>query len=191
MLVRFFSLIAVLVIASGCGLKAQTYVMNKERVGIEKGTGNAGYLSGTPVYVEPTQKTRKVYILEITKSIPESEAKKIEQELSTTTTTNVESPVSSAPVAEEPVHHQTPKIVIPAIEDDEAKDVKVSVQKVAVGPTEAVTYTVQKDDTLQKIAKKYYGSYAGWLKIYNANKAKIKNPNLLKSGTVITIPAVK
>ena len=67
----------------------------------------------------------------------------------------------------------------------------IKAEKIMTGPTEATTYTVLKDDTLQKIAKKYYGSYGAWMKIYKANKEKIKNPNLLKAGTVLTIPAVK
>ena len=56
---------------------------------------------------------------------------------------------------------------------------------------QASTYTVQKDDTLQKISKKLFGSYGKWYKIYEANKNKIKNPNLLKPGMVLTIPAIK
>ncbi len=52
-------------------------------------------------------------------------------------------------------------------------------------------YTVQKDDTLQKISKKLYGSYGKWTKIYDANKDKIKDPNFLKAGVVLTIPALE
>ena len=59
------------------------------------------------------------------------------------------------------------------------------------GSVQAATYTVQKDDTLQKISKKVFGSYGKWYKIYEANKEKIKNPNVLKPGTVLTIPTVK
>ena len=59
------------------------------------------------------------------------------------------------------------------------------------GNMQAQTYTVQKDDTLQKISKKLFGTYGKWYKIYEANKDKIKNPNILKPGTVLTIPAIK
>ena len=52
-------------------------------------------------------------------------------------------------------------------------------------------YTVMKDDTLQKISKKVYGSHGKWTKIYDANKDKIKNPNFVKPGTVITIPPLE
>ena len=191
MLLRLLS-VMLLVFAAGCGLKdikADTYVMTKSRVDIEKGGGNAGYLMGEARYMEPARKTRKVYILEVTKALPEGEVKKIQQEVTMTSSTKVESivPASqdlSAPV--EPNHGNVNRIVIPAIEDASSDHLQE-----LTGPTEAITYTVQKDDTLQKIAKRVYGSYGAWLKIYNANKEKIKNPNLLKPGTVITIPAAK
>lgn len=50
------------------------------------------------------------------------------------------------------------------------------------------TYTVKKGDTLWGIAKKYYGNGAKYTQIYNANKDKIKNPNLIYPGQVFTIP---
>lgn len=50
-------------------------------------------------------------------------------------------------------------------------------------------YTVKKGDTLWAIAKKYYGSGAKYPKIVAANKNKIKNPNLIHIGWVLTIPA--
>ncbi len=174
MLTKLLSFLVLVAFAAGCGIKAQTYVMTKDRVGIEKGTGNAGYLAGTPQYIEPVEKTRQVYVLELSKAVPESEVKKIEQQTAVKASSDTE---TSAPAHTE---EESNKIVI-------TPDQSAS----SVGPTEAVTYTVQKDDTLQKIAKKYYGSYGKWIKIYKANKDKIKNPNLLRSGTVITIPAAK
>lgn len=50
------------------------------------------------------------------------------------------------------------------------------------------TYSVKKGDTLWGIAKKYYGNGAKYPTIYNANKDKIKNPNLIYVGQVFTIP---
>ena len=57
-------------------------------------------------------------------------------------------------------------------------------------PTTNKTYTVQKGDCLWNIAKKFYGNGAKYTVIYNANKDKIKNPNLIYPGQVLTIPAV-
>ena len=54
----------------------------------------------------------------------------------------------------------------------------------------ATTYTVKKGDSLWKIAKKYYGNGSKYTKIYEANKSKIKNPNLIYPGQVFTIPGV-
>lgn len=50
------------------------------------------------------------------------------------------------------------------------------------------TYTVKSGDCLWKIAKQFYGNGADFMKIYNANKDKISNPNLIYAGQVLTIP---
>ena len=50
------------------------------------------------------------------------------------------------------------------------------------------TYTVKKGDNLWNIAKKHYGKGSQYTKIYNANKDKIKNPNLIYPGQVLVIP---
>ena len=50
------------------------------------------------------------------------------------------------------------------------------------------TYVVVKGDTLWAIAKKYYGSGNQYNKIYNANRDKIKNPNLIYPGQKLVIP---
>ncbi len=51
-----------------------------------------------------------------------------------------------------------------------------------------VQYTVEKDDTLQKISQKFYNSYSKWTRIYEANKSAIPDPDRIKSGTVLQIP---
>ena len=50
------------------------------------------------------------------------------------------------------------------------------------------TYTVKRGDTLWGIAKKYYGNGAEYSRIFNANRDKIKNPNLIYPGQVLTVP---
>lgn len=50
------------------------------------------------------------------------------------------------------------------------------------------TYTIKKDDTLWGLAVKYYGNGAKFMKIYNANRDVIKNPNKLTVGQKIKIP---
>lgn len=52
----------------------------------------------------------------------------------------------------------------------------------------AKTYKVVRGDCLWNIAKKFYGNGSQYPKIFNANKGKIKNPNLIYPGQVLTIP---
>ncbi|MBI4981697.1 MAG: LysM peptidoglycan-binding domain-containing protein [Candidatus Omnitrophica bacterium] len=49
-------------------------------------------------------------------------------------------------------------------------------------------YTVQKNDTLQKISKKFYGTTRKWTKIYDANKEFLKSPDRVRPGQVLNIP---
>ena len=58
-----------------------------------------------------------------------------------------------------------------------------------VNPKSNGTHVVQPGDTLWAIAKKYYGNGNQYTKIYNANKDKIKNPNLIYPGQKLVIPA--
>ncbi|RXI50198.1 hypothetical protein DP124_12065 [Clostridium tetani] len=50
------------------------------------------------------------------------------------------------------------------------------------------TYIVKKGDCLWNIARNYYGNGTLYTKIYNANKSKIKNKNLIYPGQVFIIP---
>jgi nucleoid-associated protein YgaU len=65
------------------------------------------------------------------------------------------------------------------------------VEKPAVVAALPQDYVVEKDDTLQKISKKVYGSYSKWTKIYDANRDVIKDPNFLKAGVTLKIPVLE
>ena len=52
----------------------------------------------------------------------------------------------------------------------------------------ASKYTVQENDTLWGIAAKYLGSSSQYKALFNANKDNVSDPNVLKPGTVLTIP---
>ena len=54
---------------------------------------------------------------------------------------------------------------------------------------QTATYTVKAGDCLWNIAKKQLGDGADYTKIYNLNKDKIKNPNLIYPGQVLTLPS--
>ena len=50
------------------------------------------------------------------------------------------------------------------------------------------SYTVQKGDSLSKIAKREYGDAQQWRRIYDANRDLIQNPDLIYPGQVFRIP---
>lgn len=52
----------------------------------------------------------------------------------------------------------------------------------------ARTYTVRASDTLSRIAGAMYGDTTQWKKIYEANRATMKNENDLKAGQTLIIP---
>ena len=52
----------------------------------------------------------------------------------------------------------------------------------------AASYTVQKGDSLYKIAKSQLGSGDRWQEVYQANASTIKNPNLIYAGQVLNLP---
>jgi nucleoid-associated protein YgaU len=51
------------------------------------------------------------------------------------------------------------------------------------------TYTVKAGDSLSKIAKNKYGKASLWKTIYEANKDRIKNPDIIQPGWELKIPA--
>lgn len=50
------------------------------------------------------------------------------------------------------------------------------------------TYTVQSGDTLSHIAKRFYGNANQYMKIFNANKDQLKDPDHIKIGQVLKVP---
>lgn len=66
--------------------------------------------------------------------------------------------------------------------------IKEETQRETSGAPNAKTYTVKEGDCLWNIAKKYYGNGAEYTKIFNANKDKLDNPNLIYVGQVLTLP---
>ena len=57
-----------------------------------------------------------------------------------------------------------------------------------IGTAAAAEYTVEKGDSLWKIAKEHLGSGFKWKEIYEANKDQIKDPNLIFVGQKLEIP---
>ena len=55
-------------------------------------------------------------------------------------------------------------------------------------PWESRTYTVVSGDTLWKISAEMYGNGAHYMKIYEANKPMLSDPNKIYPGQVLRIP---
>ncbi len=52
----------------------------------------------------------------------------------------------------------------------------------------AKTYTVQSGDTLSKISKEHLGDANAYMKIFEANKDQLTDPDKIKPGQVLRIP---
>ncbi len=73
----------------------------------------------------------------------------------------------------------------------------VGEQAMAYGEPAAVTslysstgrmHSVQRKDTLYSLARMYYNDHRQWKKIYEANRDRIANPNMIKVGMNLVIP---
>jgi nucleoid-associated protein YgaU len=81
------------------------------------------------------------------------------------------------------------KKVNPAM-DDITVDIPVdpSLQKQTAGSA-GKTYTVKPGDTLSKISKEFYGSANNYMKIFDANRDKLNDPDKIQVGQELKIPA--
>jgi nucleoid-associated protein YgaU len=79
---------------------------------------------------------------------------------------------------------------VPDWRTDVVADVKVVAKPGgAAAPAAGKTYTVKAGDTLSKISKEYYGDANDYMKIFNANKDQLTDPDKIKPGQVLKIPA--
>jgi len=51
------------------------------------------------------------------------------------------------------------------------------------------SYTVKGGDTLSQIAKQFYGNASAYPKIFEANRDQLSDPDKIKAGQVLKIPA--
>lgn len=76
--------------------------------------------------------------------------------------------------------------------EDEAETVQAAEESGAERkgePENAGSYTVVSGDSLWKIAKQLLGNGNRWQELYDLNRDKISNPNLIRPGQVLTIPS--
>ena len=78
---------------------------------------------------------------------------------------------------------------IPTWREDIVADIQVVAPPPGAAPA-AKTYTVQAGDTLSKIAKDHLGSANDYMKIFNANKDQLTDPDKIKPGQVLKLPDV-
>ncbi len=55
-------------------------------------------------------------------------------------------------------------------------------------PKRAQSYTVKAGDTLSKISKEFYGNANQYMKIFEANRDQLSDPDKIKVGQVLQIP---
>ena len=79
---------------------------------------------------------------------------------------------------------------VPDWRNDVVADIKV-VPGAAPAASAARTYTVQAGDTLSKIAKETLGNAASYMAIFNANRDQLSDPDKIKPGQVLKIPAME
>jgi LysM repeat protein len=148
---------------SGC--VARTYELTRDRVDqdLSSSAGNRGYIMGkapAPQERKPDRTTR-VFEIEL------GSAKKSSAKCPAIT------PLATNAATEEPAMAQETQA-----QEAQDENTNLSFEK----------YTVRKNDTLQKISQKFYGTTKRWMKIYEANKDVLKGPNKLYPGQTLNIP---
>lgn len=81
---------------------------------------------------------------------------------------------------------------VPDWRNDVVADIKVVPKPGVSAPVSSMrTYTVKKGDTLSKIAKEYLGDANDYMRIFEANKDQLTDPDMIKPGQVLKIPAME
>ena len=83
---------------------------------------------------------------------------------------------------------------IPEWKDEVMADIRVTGGESAAAPAAAPaaaaakTYTVKAGDTLSKIAKEHLGNANAYMKIFEANKDQLTDPDKIRPGQVLHLP---
>ena len=78
---------------------------------------------------------------------------------------------------------------IPTWQTDIIADIQVTGgPAAAAAPPPEKTHTVQAGDTLSKIAKQHLGDANAYMKIFEANKDQLSDPDKIKPGQVLRLP---
>jgi len=154
----------------------RTYPVVKERIDQDLSAGNRGYLMGAPRAAEEKARktTRQLQVFEV-----ELYPIKVESQPPSVSAPEGRPAISALQPEQKPV--ETSVVSAPAIKPITAPpaESRVVVMK---------KYTIEKGDTLQSIAKKFYGTTKRWKEIYEANQEVLKSPNKIYPGQIIEIP---
>lgn len=156
-------------VLSGCTVR--TYPLTRDRIDQGLTEGNRGYLQGQPPAgsekERKTDRTTQVFEIEIGSPFKMKKDK------------------AACPGT-------SPKIEETYPEGNQGYLTQSSIPEISETETPVSEgfekYTVQKNDTLQKISKKFYGTTRKWTKIYEANKEFLKSPDRVRPGQVLNIP---
>ena len=74
------------------------------------------------------------------------------------------------------------------IADIEAPAAAAATAAAGAVPSSTRTYTVQPGDNLSRISKEFYGNSNQYMKIFEANKDKLSDPDKIKAGMELLIP---
>jgi nucleoid-associated protein YgaU len=87
---------------------------------------------------------------------------------------------------------------VPDWQKDIVAEIQVTGARAAAAPAPAApaqpaasaakTYTVQPGDTLSKIAQEHLGNANAYMKIFDANKDQLSDPDKIRPGQVLRIP---
>ena len=80
---------------------------------------------------------------------------------------------------------------VPDWQTDINADIKVVARAQSSEAITERTYTVKAGDTLSKIAKELLGDANAYMKIFNANKDQLSDPDKIKPGQILKIPAAE
>lgn len=176
-------------------MQVRAYKQDKQRLD-QMVEGTVGNWQNAPQAVsQQTKQTRKVYFVEFSKepiTAPNldyliagddasGEVAAVPVKNENNNFANTDRKPSARPSA---VSLRQPRLDIPEFEDEE----EIYSEKSFETKLTYKNYKVEKNDTLQKISKKFFNSYSKWRQIYDANKDVITNPDVLQPGMSIKIP---
>lgn len=87
------------------------------------------------------------------------------------------------------VHYGVQQVTVqPKAEEPDTADVTVEEEREAGNAPGLASYTVREGDCLWNIAKRYLGDGSRWPEIYELNREKVSDPNVVHAGQVLTMP---